>query len=336
MPWSPPVSTPIEPAPAASAAPSTLEPATLFVLASFVAASVAKVARLPLVGESMAAEAFSLEAGGKGFNLAVAARRLGAAVDGLMAVGTDLYASLAARALEAERLSSFQRVVYPTATGSGIGFVAPGGQDFLAVFPGANACLSAADVDSAADRLRAAALVLAQFELPDEPIARAFSLARAAGRRTLLNPSPFRPITPALLADTSVLVVNAVELRLLAADLTLPSDGPLDDLAAAVAARLFGSGPELLVVTLGADGALLLRPDGPTLYQPAIPVEAVDTIGAGDAFTAGFAVSLASGMPLVDALRYGAACGACVVRRFGVLDALPRPSDVEALLEAGA
>ncbi|WP_245293182.1 PfkB family carbohydrate kinase [Mongoliimonas terrestris] len=323
-----------DPVPASS--PADGPPPSLFVLASFVAASVAKVARLPLVGESMAAEAFSLEAGGKGFNLAVAARRLGAAVDGVMAVGTDLYAVLAAEALAAEGLPASMRVVYPTATGAGIGFVAPGGRDFLAVYPGANACLSAADVDRAAARLRAADMTLAQFELPDAPVAHAFALARAAGRRTLLNPSPFRPIAPAILAHTSILVVNAVELTQLADHLAVPAHAGAEGLATAVAARLFGTGPEILVVTLGDRGALLLTPDAAMLRQPAFPVEAVDTIGAGDAFTAGFAVALSRGLPHTEALRHGAACGAHIVRRFGILDGLPRPADLAALLAAAS
>nr|WP_246329431.1 ribokinase [Chthonobacter rhizosphaerae] len=288
---------------------------------------------MPRVGESLRAHAFSIEAGGKGFNLLVAARRLGASVDGLMAVGTDLHAGLAEKALAEEGLPARILVQYPTQTGAGIGFVTTGGEDCLAVFPGANSFLSEQDVVSAAPRLSAADLVLAQFEIEDGPIVAAFRLARAAGVRTLLNPSPYRPVSEALLRTTSILVVNETELHHMAGDGEV---GPIEAVAGGVASRLFACGVEMLLVTLGAAGAVLHRPDEPPLWQPAFPVPVVDTIGAGDAFTAGFATALAEGLAPADALVRGAACGALVVRRFGVLGALPTTADLQSYLSSTA
>ncbi|ACL60880.1 ribokinase [Methylobacterium nodulans] len=303
----------------------------LFVLGSFVAACSAMVARQPRPGETLEAQAFWLDPGGKGLNLAVGARRLGARVDGLVAVGRDPFGDMAEAALRRAGLPAamLRRVDAPT--GAGIGLVDAAGENCIAVFPGANAHLDSAAVAQAAGRLIRARCVLAQFEIGEAPIAEAFRRARAAGVATLLNPSPFRPVPAALLADTTILVLNATEAAALREDLGLPT-GAWEDLVAALLAR----GPRIVVVTLGERGALAREAGGPLLTQPAFPVAAVDTIGAGDAFTAGLAVALVENRPLAEALRQAAACGACVVARPGVFDALPDRAARDAILAAGA
>jgi ribokinase len=298
-----------------------------------VAACSAKVAQLPRPGESLRAEAFTLEAGGKGLNLAMGARRLGAEVDGLLAIGSDLFAALAEPALRRADLPLGMLHRFDGPTGSGIGFTDVHGENCLAVYPGANLRLSSAEVHATADRLRRAKLVLAQFEISDAPIAKAFALARASGVRTLLNPSPFRAIDPEILARSSILVLNRVEamaaLGLVDHDAKRAELEALQDLATTLMAR----GPEAVVVTLGGDGALLCRRDGPPLHQVGFRVQVVDTLGAGDAFSAGLAVSLVEGRPWEEALRRAAACGAIATRHLGVFDALPSRAELDAFLE---
>ncbi len=315
----------------------------LFVLGSFVVACSATVDRLPRAGESLRAQAFLVEPGGKGLNLAVGARRLGATIDGLLAIGDDPLAALAAPALDRAGLPAAMLHRFAGPTGAGIGFTDAAGENCLAVHPGANARLGPGEVRAAAERIARSALVLAQFEVGDEAVAEAFGIARAAGVRTLLNPSPFRMPPREILADTAILVVNAVEAAAFGAALAVPvPDGGrgLDETSpeawAGLAQALLASGPDLVVVTLGAGGALAFRAGQPALVQPAFPVTAVDTLGAGDAFTAGLAVGLAAGRPLAESLRLGAACGACVVRRKGVFEALPDRAAVAALLAGTA
>ncbi|KAB1074357.1 ribokinase [Methylobacterium planeticum] len=303
----------------------------LFVLASFIAASAMRVGRLPEPGQSLEASAYTFEAGGKGLNLAVAARRLGAAVDGLIAVGSDPLAALAEPALRRAGLPPGMLRRFEAQTGAGIGFTQDDGENCLAVFLGANRLLDAASIRGAAEGLAAADLVLAQFEVGDAAIAEAFRLARAAGRPTLLNPSPFRPIEAGILRDTAILVVNASEARLLAA--ALDRSGADE---AALAAALRARGPDLVVITRGAGGATAYPAGSAPRHQAAFPVAAVDTLGAGDAFAAGLAVSLSEGRGLAEAMRWGAACGALVAMRLGVFDALPDRAAVEAFLAAAA
>lgn len=295
----------------------------IFVVGSFVVACSVKVARLPRAGESLAAEAFVSEPGGKGFNLAVAAHRLGAQVDGVFAIGDDPFAVVAISAFEAAGLAADMLVRRNGSTGAGIGFVDREGENCLAVSPGANRLLAAADIDPA--RIARSGLVMATFEAPDAAIAEAFAQARARGIRTLLNPSPGRPIDPRILADTTILVMNRVE----AADLGLDVADPC------TAEALLRVGPAVVVVTLGEEGAVAFRRDGPPARQAAFPVAAVDTIGAGDAFSAGFAVALLEGRPIAEALARAAACGAITTCRFGAFEAFPTTADLDRFCVAG-
>lgn len=297
----------------------------VFVIGSLVLACCARVARCPEPGETVRATGFILEPGGKGFNVALAVHRLGMAVDGLFAVGDDAPGAL--------MRATFARLGLPEAlirtvdapTGSGVGLIQDDGENRIAVYPGANERLGEGEVRDCAQRLRAASLVFAQFEASDAPIRAAFTLAGEAGITTLLNPSPYRTIDPAILAATDILVVNRTEAAALAADLGLSER--LDDLAAALA-------PTLLVVTRGAEGASAWEAERP-FHQPGFAVEVADSIGAGDAFTGGFIAAIAQGRALSEALEWGCAAGALAVARLGLIDALPDSGGLRAMIAAG-
>jgi ribokinase len=306
---------------------------SLFILGSFVVACSAKVDHLPRPGESLRASAFTVEAGGKGLNVALGAHRLGAKVMGIFAVGNDFFSQLASSAFTQAGLPSSMLRRFEAATGSGIGFTDTQGENCLAVHPGANLVLSAHEIRSVAPDVRGADLVVAQFETGDEPILEAFALARGAGRRTLLNPSPFRSVDPDILQHTSVLVLNRVEADEMARTygLEVEQEGPRRHERLAVA--LLEQGLEIVVMTLGANGAVAYQRDAPSLHQPAFPIVVSDTLGAGDAFTAGLVEGLLTGRSLAESLRRAAACGAMVCRRTGVFDALPTASELETFLK---
>lgn len=305
---------------------------SVFVIGSFVCACTVRVETLPRPGESLAAQAFLLEPGGKGFNLAVACRRLGLGVNGVFAVGDDELGRLAEPAFVRAGLSPSLLVRKTEPTGAGVGFIAATGENCLAVHSGANLALSAADVADRAATVRDAAITLAQFEAGDAPIAEAFALARAAGRRTWLNPSPFRPIPPEIFGACSILCVNRVEALALAASLGAPQASSSSDDWRALADAALAHGLEALIVTLGADGAVAFLADGAALVQPAFPCVAVDTLGCGDAFGAGLVAGLAGGLSWPDALARAAVCGALAASAVGVLAALPTRGAVDATL----
>ena len=252
----------------------------------FVNACCAMVDRLPLAGESLRATSITAEPGGKGFNVAVGARRLGAEVDCLAAIGDDLFGQMAPAAFRAAGLSDALLRRCETPTGAGVGFIQANGENCLAVFPGANLSLSAADVRAHTREIEAARMVLAQFEIGDPPILKAFAIARRVGRATLLNPSPFRIPTPEILAATTILVLNERETLAMASALGFEAGRVDRDSASRLARLLHANGLETLIVTLGARGALAYPREGPPISQPAYAVEAIDTLGAGDAFIA--------------------------------------------------
>jgi ribokinase len=309
------------------------QPASLFVLGSFVVACSAKVPHLPRPGESLRAEAFTAEPGGKGLNLALGAHRLGAKVDGIFSIGTDLFSQLAHSAFAQAGLSLSMLRQVDAKTGSGIGFTDSHGENCLAVCPGANLLLSAQDIRSVEQAVREAGLVLAQFEIGDEPILEAFTLAHAAGVPTVLNPSPYRPVDPRILERTSVLVLNRVEATHLAKSSGFGTQGTLESLND-MAATLLEQGLELIVVTLGSEGAIAYKRGALPLHQPSFPVKAIDTLGAGDAFTAALAVGLLQGRPLPECLKQAAACGAIVCMEIGVFDVLPNVEQLDFFLDA--
>ena len=305
----------------------------VFVLGSFVVACSAKVARFPRPGESLAAETVTIEPGGKGLNQAIMARRLGAEVDGLLAVGDDLAAAFALPALERAGLPPSMLVRLAGSTGSGIGFTDAAGETCLAVASGANLALTAEHVGQRAQAIAGAALVTAQFEIGDAPIEAAFALARQASVPTLLNPSPYRAIPAATLALTSILIINETEARELAATLGLEREAATEPqrFAGELGPALLERGPRLVVLTRGAAGAVAVAAEAGAITQAGFPVETIDSLGAGDAFATTLGVRLAMGRALPDALRDAAAAGALTTTRHGVFDALPTADAIAAM-----
>ncbi|MFB0493071.1 ribokinase [Methylobacterium sp. OAE515] len=303
----------------------------IFVVGSVVVACSVKVTRLPLAGESLSGSTFLAEPGGKGFNLALAVSRLGIGVDGIFSVGEDMFSSVISSTFAQLGFSSEMLVCREGSTGAGVAFVDPAGENCLAVCLGANLALTADDIRSFAPRLLRSNLVAATFETPDAPIDEAFALARARGITTLLNPSPFRPIAPSILANTSILVVNAVEATALGISIPGLSAEALQPTPAID--RLLADGVDLLIVTLGHRGAVAFRSHGPPLHQPAFEVAAVDTVGAGDAFAAGLISGLLAGKPLIEALRSAAACGALTTLQFGAFNSFPTELSLAAFID---
>ena len=279
---------------------------------------VAHSARLALPGETIMGEDFVMAPGGKGANQAVAAARLGARVSFVSRVGTREHGEALLKALADEGVD-FDGLRDPAALpGIAVIMVArEGGENSIVVIPGSNADLRPADVEAAAASLQAAQVVVAQLEVPQAAIQRAFELARAAGAVTVLNAAPALPVDGSLLALTDWLVLNETEAAGLA---------PAADVRASAAA-LRARGPRHVLVTLGAQGVLLCDAAGGALFA-AQAVRAVDTVGAGDTFVGGFATGLAEGLGAEAAIRLGQAAAAIAVSRSGVQSAMPKRAEL--------
>jgi ribokinase len=305
------------------------------VVGSINADLVVAVQTLPAAGETVAGGRFARWGGGKGANQAVAAARLGARVAMVGAVGDDAFGEDAVRELASEGIDvSAVARVEGVPTGVALIVVDAAGENQIAVASGANAELSEAMVRDALDRLLAAGdhapgagpgdstagppgVVLLGHEVPEEAVVAGAEAAVGAGWRVVLNPAPARALDDRVVAARPILTPNASE----AAQLT----GARDPGEAARALRERTGAPVL--VTLGADGALLLDGDEERRL-PAPAVEAVDTTGAGDAVNGALAAELAAGRPLVDAARFALAAAALSTRAQGARGGMPRREDL--------
>ncbi len=253
------------------------------------------VARLPGPGETVTGGRFARGHGGKGANQAVAARRAGADVRLVGAVGDDEHGRWARAALEDEGVDVRRlAAVGDAATGVALIAVAADGANQIAVASGANERVdpeAATEAVAELDPERAA--VLLSFEVPDAPLEAAARAAAGAGLRVVVNPAPARRLTDALVACRPVLTPNEPE----AAELT----GQRDPRDAARALAELTAAP--VVMTLGAAGALVAEPGGGEATVPAPNVRVVDTTGAGDVFSGVLAAGLAARRPLREAVE---------------------------------
>jgi ribokinase len=289
-----------------------------------------RVPHIPAAGETILGGDVLRAPGGKGANQAVAARRLGAAVAFIGCLGDDSFgdAAMAVLAREGLRLAHLTRI--PGApSGVALITIADNGDNSIVVAPGANARLTIAHIDSAAESIQSAQIVLAQLEVPLPAVMRAFTLARAAGARTLLNPAPAQALPLDLLALVDVLVYNETEAKMLG-HIEIPERPP----AGTIAHTTQAVGPALSVITLGGEGCLVLT-NGTVEHVPAYTVPVVDTTAAGDAFIGALAVQLAQSATPIDAARYATAAAALSVGVLGAQPSLPTSDAVAQFLAHG-
>lgn len=284
------------------------------------------VERAPVGGETVIGAGYEEGPGGKGSNQAIQAARLGADVALVAVVGADRFAQEARAMWEAEGVdTTYVASCDGLATGVGFIVVEASGENRIVLDLGANGRLSRASVDAAAERIARSQVVLVQFEVPTEAAIAAIAGARAAGAISILNPAPARPLPDHALAMIDVLTPNETELRVLAGRRSNDDAGdPLED-----GRMLVRRGVGAVVLTRGAAGALIIRADS-ALALPALPIDVIDTTGAGDAFNGALAVGLTMRMTLPDAVRMAIVAGALACTRRGVVPALPTAAELVA------
>lgn len=296
----------------------------ILVVGSLNADLVVRAPRFPAPGETISGEDLAIIPGGKGANQAVAAARQEAQVSMLGRVGSDSFGPTLTDNLQQNHVDTTYVLTDSSATGTAIIVVDANGQNSIVLSPGANGKVTSVDVDTFP--FQDADMLLLQFEIPLETVIHAASVARQYGLRVILNPAPARSIPDSLLADVDILVPNESELQLLSGQPVTDTDS-----AESAAQALLEKGVRTVIVTLGANGALLVT-DEKTTHVPTFKVEVVDTTAAGDAFIGGLAAALLKGKPLEEAVRYGNASGALAATKFGAQPSLPSRDEVERLL----
>lgn len=296
----------------------------LLVVGSANADLVIGVERRPAPGETVLGSDLTVHPGGKGANQAAAAARLGASTALLARVGDDAHGQLLLEAQRAAGVDTGGVLVGGAPTGVALITVDPSGDNSIVVSPGANARLTPDDIRAAGSLLALARVVSAQLEVPLDTVAEVVRTL-PAGTRFVLNPSPPAPLPSGVLAACDPLVLNEHEARFILGDSA--GEAPED-----WARGLLALGPRSVVVTLGAAGALVA--DGRTdalVRVPSPKVEAVDTTGAGDAFTAALAWRLGLGEDLAAAAAFAVRVGAAAVTRAGAQESFPTAEEVSAL-----
>lgn len=271
------------------------------------------VDRMPEAGETLAAPAFAMGHGGKGANQAVAAAKLGGDVLLVTRVGDDLFGDGQIANFEAAGIDVRHVRKVPGAQ-SGVApiFVEPSGENRILIVKGANESLLPADVDAAGPDLEGCALILLQLEVPLETVYHTIAFAAERGVEVLLNPAPAVPeLDVAKIAAATFVVPNQTELAILTGMPTATRDE-----AEAAARALVARGVRSVIVTLGADGALLVG-EGPAAHVPAVRVTPRDTTGAGDAFVGAFAKRYAETGDVAEAMTWGVAYAGDSITREG-------------------
>jgi ribokinase len=297
---------------------------------------VVRASRLPAPGETVTGGTFERHHGGKGGNQAVAAARLGRTTLFVGSVGDDTFGAEARSALIVERIDvSALASAADAPTGVAIIIVGEGGENAIAVAPGANATVDPLTVSQALARLGPLEgdVVLVSHEIPTVAARAALSLAAEAGAATILNPAPAIGLSHDTVSQASIVTPNRSELATLV--------GGSSDADPVVAARqlfekLEPTGRvEAVVVTLGASGALITSRRGLAVGGRLIDapkVKSVGTTGAGDAFNGALAAALAETRDLGEAVTRAVAAGALATTSAGAREGMPSAEVLDAFL----
>lgn len=287
---------------------------------------VARAARLPRAGETLAGQTFASVPGGKGANQAVAVARLGGSVAMIGSVGDDTYGQQLLSALQVEGVDC-QAVAVCEGVSSGVALIVVDAtsQNAIVIIPGGNGLLAPASVQRFDGLLQAADIIICQLEVPLETVEWALARARGLGKTVILNPAPATgPLPPQWYAHIDYLVPNESEAE------ALTGVRVTDQVSAQHAAEaLLQLGVDKVIVTLGARGALFVSADGCQHY-PAPQVQALDTTAAGDTFIGGFAAALSRGLGEAEAIVFGQQAAALSVTRAGAQPSIPYLAEIRA------
>jgi ribokinase len=288
---------------------------------------IARVHRLPGPGETVLGTSLLHAPGGKGANQAVAAARAGSEVAFVGRVGDDTAGAELRAGLRGAGVALDYLITDPSVpSGTALIAVDDDAENIIVVVPGANSRVTPADVDRARPAIESSRVLLLQLEILPETVTHAARIAHEAGAVVVLNPAPAVPLPMLDVRCIDILVPNADEVARMS--------GQGSPVEPAEAARLLiGAGVPRVVVTLGAQGSVIVTTDT-EIDVPSFPARPVDTTGAGDAFVGNLAHALDAGESIEEAVRFASAAAALSVQRAGAQPSMPSGEETRALLMA--
>lgn len=275
-----------------------------------------KAERIPKKGETLKGENLKYIPGGKGANQAVAAARLGAAVDFFGCVGDDeagkqMIENLCHMGVE----TRYVKTVPGTPTGLAI--ITTGENDnTIIVVAGANDCVDIAYIEAVREAVLTCDLILLQHEIPQETIEYVIKLCTENGVEVILNPAPARPVKREILEKVTYLTPNEHEAVIL-----FGAENSYEELLKRY--------PEKLVITQGSRGVSTCLQNGEILQIPARKAKVADTTGAGDTLNGAFAVALTRGHSVEEALRYANTAASLSTEKAGAQGGMPTDEEVK-------
>lgn len=283
----------------------------------------AKTATLPRPGETVLGGVFTMGAGGKGANQAVAAQRLGGHVQFICKVGRDMFGDNSIAQYQQEGLDTSGILRSNLPSGVALIYVDEHAENCIVVASGANGDLSEADIEASRAAIEHCGILLLQLETPIPSVLKAAAIAHKAGALVVLNPAPACALPEELFRHIDLFIPNETELSTF-------SGLPVEDVASAekAAAAMQAKGVGKLIVTMGSKGALICE-GGPSVFVPAHKVKAVDTTAAGDTFCGALCVAISEGKSLKEAAEFACAASALTVQKMGAQNSIPYRKDLQ-------
>ena len=299
-----------------------MSPKTILVIGSSNTDMTAKTAELPRPGETVLGGVFTMGAGGKGANQAVAAQRLGGKVKFICKVGKDMFGDNSIAQYEKEGLDTSGILRSNLPSGVALIYVDSHAENCIVVASGANGDLTEDDIEKSRKDLESCDILLLQLESPIPSVLKAAKIAHQAGKTVVLNPAPACPLPEELFRNIDLFIPNETELSTFSG---MPVTSQEEAQAAAKAMQAKGVGK--LIVTMGSKGALICE-GGPSVFVPAHKVKAVDTTAAGDTFCGALCVAISEGKTLKEAAEFACAASALTVQKMGAQNSIPYRKDL--------
>lgn len=278
-----------------------------------------RVDNIPAPSVTAHAKEYHVEPGGKGYNQAVAAKKLGAEVDYLTKLGDDHYGRICEKYLN--NLGINVCIEYDKSNKTALATILTenSGENTVIVYPGASSYLNEKSVDYFENSIKGANVLLLQYELPYPVIKKAIEIAKRYDTQVILNPAPANYDDLDLINSVDIVTPNFEECKKI---FNLPNAN-VEELGE----LLYRKYKPIIIVTLGSKGVLVVNKNW-YKYFDAFKVDTVDTTGAGDVFNAGIAMCISEGKPILESINFSMAAAALSVTKPYVMDAIPSKEDV--------
>ena len=279
--------------------------------------------QFPKAGETIVGKKFIQNPGGKGDNQAIAAARAGGDVTFIGAVGDDNYGELLKKSLEANKVKTHLKIVPNMSSQIATILIDETGENRIVIVPGANNFVDKKQIDDNFGIIKECDIILMQLEIPMETVEYVVDKFYELNKILILNPAPGAELSDNIIKKCTYLTPNENEIGLIT---KMPYD-TIDSIKSA-AKSLIDKGAQNVLVTLGDKGAYLKNKDEDIII-PTMKVKAVDTTGAGDCFNGVFAMYLALGKSVIEAIKYANVASSISVTRPGTVPSLPYKEEVE-------